>query len=124
MSRILIIEDEADLRTTLAEAIETAGYEVMAIETAEKGLAEHIAHSFDLIVLDVMTHSLHGAAFMQRLSMLPPEKQECKVIVLTALDNQITKDKMRAHPIAEFLVKSETPIATLLEKIKFHLSQS
>ena len=38
MTRILVIDDEAAVRTVMAEILESSGYEVEVAETAERGL--------------------------------------------------------------------------------------
>jgi DNA-binding response OmpR family regulator len=124
MSNILIIEDESDLRTTLVDALEQAGYTVDAVESSEDGLARCIQQKPGLIILDIMTPAMHGATFLERLTELEIDLNTLPIIVLTALDNQETKDKMLAFPIKEYLIKSETSIATLLERIAEHTANT
>jgi two-component system alkaline phosphatase synthesis response regulator PhoP len=59
-ARILLVEDEANLRRTLTDLLRSDGY---VVETAGDGLeAQNLAmsHSYDLIVLDVMLPSRNG----------------------------------------------------------------
>jgi DNA-binding response OmpR family regulator len=50
--RILFVEDEADIRETLAEILQLHDYEVVAVETAEAGLKELEREPFDLLLTD------------------------------------------------------------------------
>jgi DNA-binding response OmpR family regulator len=120
MTYVLIIEDEDNLREALEDALTTAGYQVNAVETSEKGLISFKERVPDVVLLDIMTHSLHGAAFLDRLTMLGIDLNQCKIIVLTALENDIAKQKMQAHPIAEYLVKSNTSLDTIVQKVAAH----
>lgn len=118
MSTILVIEDEVDLREALQTKFTDDGYEVTAVETSEQGLQAIIEHKPDIILLDVMTHSLHASAFLQRLRQLPDEKNDCKVIVLTNLDNEITRKKVMEYGIEAFLVKASTSLEQIAIKVK------
>ena len=51
--RILIVDDDPQLRETVTIVLQTQGYEVLAAETGEEGLAQASQHSPDLILLDV-----------------------------------------------------------------------
>ena len=118
MSKILIIEDEVDLREALQTKFTGDGYEVTAVETSELGLQSIIENKPDIILLDVMTHSLHASAFLQRLRQLPDGKNDCKVIVLTNLDNEITRKKVMEYGIEAFLVKASTSLEQISAKVK------
>lgn len=50
--RILFVEDEADIRETLAEILQLHDYEVVAVESAELGMAELKRGHFDLLLTD------------------------------------------------------------------------
>ncbi len=51
--RILIVDDDPQLRETVTIVLQTQGYKVLAAETGEEGLAQASQHSPDLILLDV-----------------------------------------------------------------------
>lgn len=61
MKRILLIEDEADIREVAALSLETvAGWEVIAAENGQAGIAMAEQHNPDAILLDVMMPGLTG----------------------------------------------------------------
>jgi len=76
----------------------------------------------DLILLDIMTHSLHGAVFIQRLRDLPEGKNDSKVIVFTNLDNDISKSKFSKDDISAYLVKAEMSLDQVVKKVSEVLS--
>jgi len=81
MSRILIIEDEAPMRTALADLLTTEGYRVLTAADGESGLQRALDEKPDLILLDVMMPKLDGFALcaeLRRLSNAVP------VLMLTA----------------------------------------
>ena len=67
MKKILIIDDDRGLRTTLAAALETEGYEIGEAGDGREGLNKAVMGSFDLIVLDVIVPSLGGLEICRKL---------------------------------------------------------
>ena len=81
MSRILIIEDEAPMRTALADVLNGEGYRALTAADGESGLKRALAEKPDLILLDLMMPKLDGyqvCAELRRLAVTTP------VLMLTA----------------------------------------
>jgi DNA-binding response OmpR family regulator len=81
MERILIIEDEAPMRTALADLLAAEGYRVLSAVDGQSGLRRAIEEKPDLILLDVMMPKLDGFALcaeLRRLALTMP------VLMLTA----------------------------------------
>jgi DNA-binding response OmpR family regulator len=79
--RILIIEDEAPMRTALADLLTAEGHRVLSAVDGESGLRRALDEKPDLILLDVMMPKLDGFALcaeLRRLSIAVP------VLMLTA----------------------------------------
>lgn len=60
MPRILVVEDEDKLRRALRRGLTEAGYEVVAVEDGEAGLARAASEPFDCLILDVMLPGRDG----------------------------------------------------------------
>lgn len=118
MSKVLIIEDDADLRETLLTKLSGDGFLVRTAETAELGLKMVLEDKPDVILLDIMTHSMHGSAFIKRLRDLPQGQNDSKVIVLTNLDSELSRKKLMESGALEYLIKSETPLEKVSATIK------
>jgi len=87
MPKILIVEDEATVRETLALNLRAEGYEVATASDGEAGLAEARSGKPDLVVLDVMLPRLDGLTvcrLLRRESALP-------IILLTARGTETDK---------------------------------
>ena len=52
--RILLVEDEEDLRMTLSDRLKAEGYALDAAADGEAGLRKAVEGAYDLVVLDVM----------------------------------------------------------------------
>jgi DNA-binding NarL/FixJ family response regulator len=67
VSRILVIEDEPEMRRNLVTVLQMEGYEAIAAENGLKGLDLAKAHGPDLILCDVMMPELDGYGVLQAL---------------------------------------------------------
>ena len=81
MTRILIVEDNANLAFGLSRSVEAEGYQVEVAEDGRKGLDLARATRPDLIILDLMLPEVDG---YQVLRTLREEGQQMPVLVLTA----------------------------------------
>ena len=58
--RVLVVEDEPEMRDLLADNLELEGYRVVAVGSAEEALQRIDRHAFALILLDVMLPQASG----------------------------------------------------------------
>jgi two-component system, OmpR family, response regulator MprA len=65
--RVLVVDDDAAVRQSLATALGRDGYEVLAAEDGNAGLAHLVAASVDAIVLDVAMPEPNGLEVCRRL---------------------------------------------------------
>jgi two-component system response regulator RegX3 len=80
-ARILIVEDEAAIRTGLVDIFVYHGYEVDFAEHGEEGLSKALSGLFDLILLDVMLPGVDGFEICNRIRA---QDRQQAVIMLTA----------------------------------------
>lgn len=79
--RILIVEDEAAIRTGLMDVFVFHGYEVDYAADGREGLDKALSGTFDLIVLDVMLPGMTGFEVCNRIRR---EDRDQPIIMLTA----------------------------------------
>ena len=63
--RVLVVEDDETLRTTVAEALEDEGYQVITATNGAEALRLVRAAEPDAIVLDLMMPVMDGRAFLE-----------------------------------------------------------
>lgn len=67
MKRILVVDDEAQIRTMLTQMLELEGYTVHTAENGEEGLALVGRHPFDLVITDMIMPVKDGLKFIMEL---------------------------------------------------------
>lgn len=87
MAGILIVEDETNVRETLALNLRAEGYEVSTASDGEAGLAAARAETFDLIVLDVMLPGIDGLSLCRLLR----KDSNVPILILTARGTEVDK---------------------------------
>ncbi len=93
LSRVLLIDDEEDLRLSTAQALELAGLDVITIDNADH-VFELIGYSFDgVIVSDIRMPGIDGMSLLQKVRELDAE---IPVILVTGHgDVQLAVSAMR-----------------------------
>lgn len=88
--KILLVEDEANIRTLVTAMLETSGYQVIRAETCALAKTMYASHQPDLIILDLGLPDADGMQLLEfvRKDSLTP------VIVLSARSDE--RDKVRA----------------------------
>jgi two-component system alkaline phosphatase synthesis response regulator PhoP len=71
MAKILIIDDEEDIRTLLAYNLKKEGFEVVTAENGEEGIKKALKHVPDLILLDVMMPGMDGIEVCDAIRSAP-----------------------------------------------------
>lgn len=70
--KILLVDDEAEFVSTLAERLDMRGYDATWCASAHEALKKAGGQSFDLAVLDVKMPGLGGIELRRRLQELTP----------------------------------------------------
>lgn len=100
--RVLVIEDEPDLRRLLEQALREDGYAVDVAEDGPTGLYKATTWDYDALVLDLMLPGLSGWDLLARL-----RKEERKVPVLILTAREGVADRVRGLDTGadDYLVK-------------------
>ena len=88
--RVLIVEDESDIRDLLAFNLKQEGYDVATVETGGAALEEVTQFGPDLVVLDLMLPDISGVEVCRRIRGRDAAPQPA-VIMLTAKGEEIDR---------------------------------
>lgn len=117
--RILVVEDDRLLNTTLCYNLSTAGYDVDA--ALSKSIAERLCgkQSYDLIVLDVNLPDGNGFDFCRELK---ERNSDTAVIFLTA--NDMESDMLKGYELgADDYVTKPFPMSVFQKKVSVLLAR-
>ncbi len=89
--RILLVEDESEVRTGLKLRLEASGYEIIEAPDGVLGLETARKAQPDLIILDVMLPKMHGYQVARTLKF-DEKYSQIPVIILSARSQQSDKD--------------------------------
>ncbi|MEK8023439.1 MAG: diguanylate cyclase [Candidatus Hydrogenedentota bacterium] len=104
---ILVVDDDPDLRSTIATRLRGGGFRVMEADCGESALAAASRRDFDLLLLDIMMPGLSGHDVLRQMrdrADTPPA-----VIFLTALGSSDQKLKGLYGGAQDYLTKPCDP---------------
>jgi CheY-like chemotaxis protein len=109
MAKIMLVEDDNNLREIYEARLLAEGYEIVSAHDGEEALALAVKEKPDLIISDVMMPKISGFDMLDILRSTP-ETKNTKVIMMTALSQ--AEDKSRADKLGadRYLVKSQVTL--------------
>ncbi len=72
VGKILIVDDEIELKKILVEALSAQGYEAAGFTAGEEALAALRVHAFDLLLTDLMMPVIDGIALVREAMQIDP----------------------------------------------------
>ena len=87
MRSILVVDDETNLRHTLAYALRQEGFEVLTAEDGETALESFKANAPELVILDLMLPKLDGLEVCRRIR----RQSDVPILMLTARDSELDR---------------------------------
>jgi two-component system response regulator MprA len=121
--KVLIIEDEPDIREAIAEAITEINYQVKTAENGSVGLECALKWQPDLILLDLVMPVMDGHETLRRLRQDAWGKA-VQVIVFTAMDG--AEDVAAAHQynIEDYIIKAHASLDEIVNKVRLAIHTS
>lgn len=114
--RILIVDDEKEIRDLIEIYLKNEGYRVLQAENGEEAL-ELLEHTdVDLIVLDIMMPKLDGLTFTLQVR----EKQDMPIIMLSAKTQDMDKIHGLSTGADDYMTKPFNPLE-LIARVKSQL---
>ena len=110
MRRILIIDDEDDIREVAALSLEaTAGWQIYAARSGAEGIAMAAQHHPDAILMDVMMPGVDGPTTFRSMQA-NPAIADIPVILLTAKVQGVDQRRFANLGVASVLFKPFDPL--------------
>lgn len=86
MPRVLVIDDQADVRTMISIVLRINRFEIVEAATAEAGLQAFEAGGFDLAIVDIFLQNTNGSDLIATMRERVPDLPVVAISGMTALD--------------------------------------
>ena len=100
--RVLVVDDEGNMRWVLTEALTTAGYEVLSVSSGHEALQHMAKTPAELVILDLKLKGMDGLATLRQLRERWPD---VVVMILTAYGTVATAVEAMQLGAADYLRK-------------------
>lgn len=114
-ARILVVDDEADVISTIQCRLEWCQYEIITAANGQEGLKKAEDERPDLILLDTSMPVMSGHEMLERLRK-HPELNDIPVIMVTALCESQDIATASSYGVSDYVAKP-FDITELIDKI-------
>ena len=118
MSRILIIEDDAEIAEIERDYLSLDGFETDIAPDGLRGLEKAQTGNYDLVLLDLMLPGLDGFSVCRKLR----ETMDIPILMVTARTQDVDKIRGLGFGADDYIEKPFSP-AVLVARVKAHLAQ-
>jgi DNA-binding response OmpR family regulator len=115
--KVLIVDDDDNLRNVLLDKLSAAGFEASGAIDGADGLKMALDNHPDVILLDVMMPKMDG---WQTLNMLRADEwgKTARVIMLTSLDNTDNIAKAVEKRTYEYIIKTDINLDQVVKRVQ------
>lgn len=118
MKKILIVEDDNNLRGILVNLFSQKNYDVFEAEDGESAITLAIDKTPDVMLLDLLLPKVDGFHVLERIRKYPDQKiSQMHVVILSNLWSDKDILQARALKIDEYFVKANTDIHDVEKRI-------
>jgi DNA-binding NtrC family response regulator len=89
-ARVLIVDDDENIRKALAAVLEDEGYLVEAVDTAKKGIEKTYGEFFNLALIDVRLPDMEGIELLAKMRITSPKIRKVVITGYPTLQNAIS----------------------------------
>lgn len=104
-TRILFVDDEADLADALGDVLSIEGYEVETVREAKSALVKFQSSRYDLLITDLSMPGMDGLELIRRVRILNPEQ---RIMVITGFPSHDSQEEAFKLGTLNYLVKPFT----------------
>ncbi len=110
---VLIVDDEAGIRQSLASVLEDEGYATAAVESAEAALETLASRRFDLVLLDIWLPGMDGLAALEKIRALGSAPLVIMISGHGTIETAVRSTKLGAFDFIEKPLSLEKTLLTL-----------
>lgn len=121
--KILLIDDDANLRQMYRMILKKEGYEVTTAQDGVQGLAAAREGGYSLILLDLMMPNLDGLGFLREYKNEEPKAPNGPIVILSnAGYNEVAKEAEEMGAVG-FLMKVDMLPKDLVKEVKKYIDR-
>lgn len=110
MKKILIVDDQVEVRDLVEVTLRSGDYQVLQAESGEEAIEIARAEKADLIIMDIMMPGGMDGFEATRALKNAPETKDCTIIMLTAKGQKADRQKGADAGADHYLVKPFSPL--------------
>jgi CheY-like chemotaxis protein len=115
--KILIVDDEEDMREILRDKFITCGFSVILAKDGEEGLKEALEKHPLVILLDIAMPKMDGIQMLEKLRH-DEWGNNVPVVLLTNISDMQKIEEAQKIGIQEYMLKAEWKMAQIVERVK------
>jgi CheY-like chemotaxis protein len=102
MKRILIADDDQNVRVLFNDVLSEEGYEVTGVASGAEAIREVEKSAPDLLILDIKMPEMHGLEVLERVRRV---RKDLPVVICTAYKHMGDDPAVRESDVKAYLVK-------------------
>ena len=120
MTRILVADDDQDLRTALRVALEVEGYEVEAVPNGERAMQAHGKRPADVLITDLFMPERDGFETVEYFRARNPDMW---IVVISGWKRARRADYLAValHAGADVILRKPFTLGELLDKLQYYV---
>lgn len=116
--KVLIVDDEPDLRMMFKDILETWGYETAEAEDGLQCLEKLEKDQYDLVLLDLMMPRMDGMEALTRIKQDSDKYGSAPVLILTNLTSDVAIKEGFERKADGYLIKTELTPEQVIKEIE------
>lgn len=118
--KIVIVEDDRNLRPMYVEKFSKVGFEVFSADEARDGVELTRKVKPSLVLLDILLPKEDGVYFLE-IANKDPELKKIPIVVFSNLESAYVRQKAFKLGALDYLIKTEFTPQQIVEKVKEYL---
>jgi DNA-binding response OmpR family regulator len=102
MKKILIVDDDPNIRFLFAEMLKMDGHIVLTASTGTKAMQLIVQDTLDLVILDIKMPGIHGLEILRRVR---EKGYKIPIIICSAFDGMKDDFIIQSYGVSDYLVK-------------------
>jgi len=118
MKKVLIVDDDAELRSTLSEILKGAGYHIDEASSGKEAIEKMASKDFDIALLDLMMPKMNGIETLTELKKITPKTKVIMITAFATVENAVDAIKKGASDYISKPFRIEELLTTIRRVIE------